>query len=81
MRLLRVIKALVLVALFSVFVFTGTQIYANASFELCVEISGGCKNQGCNAAGYSCSREFASTRAAGVDACDCKQETTGRTIP
>jgi hypothetical protein len=47
MRLLRITKALVLVVLLSAFVFTSTQIYANSTVELCVEIRGKCVDRGC----------------------------------
>jgi len=80
MRLLRITKAFVLAALLSVFVFSSTQIYANANFELCVEITGGCKNNGCTAAGYSCSRE-AQSKVSKIDDCDCTEVTTGRAVP
>jgi hypothetical protein len=80
MKLLRITKAFVLAALLSVFVFSSTQIYANASAELCVEESGGCKNTGCT---DTCARQFFSSSASSVsssarpDACWCIDIMTG----
>jgi hypothetical protein len=75
MRLLRITKAIVLAALLSVFVFTSTQIYANANAELCVEETGGCKSNGCTDV---CARQFLS---ASPDACWCLDIVTGQARP